>query len=162
VKIHESAASSDPPRESDLVRLTAAAGEAIGTVTRRVDVDAWRRKLEGTGAELLATAGTPLTVAARVVGRDVSDTRALNGVRVSRSALEAVWDELSSMTSAERAALAAVEKGREDVILAGLALLRAFVREFHAPGFTVSDGGLLEGVLLEAVSEERGNASWIR
>jgi exopolyphosphatase/guanosine-5'-triphosphate,3'-diphosphate pyrophosphatase len=92
----------------------------------------------------------------------VADTRALNGIRVSRVALDRVWEDFVVLSAAERARLPAVERGREDVILAGVNLLRVFGTLVGAPGFTASDGGLLEGVLLEAVAAERGEAAWVR
>lgn len=160
VKLQEARAVHDPPAPSDLRRLEESAREAWHVVLSAVDSRAWRRALREGRAVLLATAGTPLTVAAQVTGRDVSDTRRLNGTRVSRQELDLVWDRFCALTAAERARLPAVEPGREDVILAGLALLRSFAHAFGAPGFTASDGGLLEGVLLDAVERERGDAAW--
>lgn len=160
VKLQEASAVGDPPAPSELRRLEEAAREAWLPFLSGLNSRAWCRAFREKRAVLLATAGTPLTVAAQVTARDVSNTRRLNGIRVSREELDAVWDRFCELTAAERAQLSAVERGREDVILAGLALLRSFAAAFGAPGFTASDGGLLEGVLLEAVERERGHAAW--
>jgi exopolyphosphatase/guanosine-5'-triphosphate,3'-diphosphate pyrophosphatase len=161
VKLHEALDPGDPPTPADLSRLETAARDVWTPVLSRIGGSDWQRAFRGGRALLAATAGTPLTIAAQVMGRDVADTRSLNGVRVSREDLDAVWDRFRRLTRTERAALAAVEKGREDVILPGIALLRAFVSAFGAPAFTVTDGGLLEGVLLEAVEREHGGAAWV-
>jgi exopolyphosphatase/guanosine-5'-triphosphate,3'-diphosphate pyrophosphatase len=160
VGIWEAVRPSDPPAAEDLAALEAAAREGLAPLDRSLDAAAWRARLDqGTGM-VLATAGTALTVAARVHGRSIEDTRALCGLVVSRAEVEGVWREFSALTAAQRRALPSMEAGREDVILAGLALLRAFLDRFGATELTATDGGLLEGVLLQAVREARGGAAW--
>ena len=108
----------------------------------------------------MATAGTPLTVAAGHAGLPAGDTRRLNGLWVGRDALAREADRLWSLAARERAALPHVVDGREDVILPGVTLLAAVVDGAGAPGFTVSDGGLPEGALLAEVARVRGQARW--
>jgi exopolyphosphatase / guanosine-5'-triphosphate,3'-diphosphate pyrophosphatase len=161
VKIEEAAAPADPLSSADRGRLEAAAREALRPVEGRLDLAAWKGEFARGQAALVAAAGTPLTAAAHAFGRRISEARALTGAFVSRVALEGVWREFSALTSGARARLPAVETGREDVILAGLALLRAFLDLAGAPGFTVSDGGLAEGLLLDDAAKESGHAAWV-
>lgn len=161
VQLHEalagSATGAGGSPDPDLERR---AVEAFAGLPEAFDAPRWADALAHGTAVLLATAGTPLTVAAQVHGRNIAHTRALNGLWVARAQFERVRTLFGSLSAAERGALASVEPGREDVILAGLALLGAFLDRFGAPGFVVSDGGLLEGVLLAAVRDERGQARW--
>ncbi|MBI5017117.1 MAG: hypothetical protein HZB55_16725 [Deltaproteobacteria bacterium] len=160
VRLWEARSAADPPTQGDLDALEAAAREGLSTLGDRLEEPKWRARAGQGRGMVLATAGTALTVAAQVHGRSVSDTRALCGLRASRDQVEAVWREFAALTAAQRGRLPSVEAGREDVILAGLALLRAFLDRFDATEVTVTDGGLLEGVLLEAVRGLRGEAVW--
>lgn len=160
VSLWEAVRPADPPGRADLLRLQAAAEAAVSALGDAIDGLLWADRLRR-GALFLATAGTALTVAAEAHGRSIRDTRALGGLLVGRAEVEAVWRRFSSLGSAGRRALASVETGREDVILPGLALLRALLDRHGAGSMTVTDGGLLEGVLLEAVAKERGEARWV-
>jgi exopolyphosphatase/guanosine-5'-triphosphate,3'-diphosphate pyrophosphatase len=164
VKLFESLPPVDspiPPNPATLERLDALAAAAFQGLPASLHTDRWSAAVACGRVAVVATAGTPLTVAAEVLGTSIADTRALNGALIGRDDLERVWSRFVALSAPERLLLPSVESGREDVILAGLALLRAFLSHFRVPAFTVSDGGLLEGVLLEAVSAERGTAGWI-
>ncbi len=160
VGLWEAIGASDPPTREDRERMGAACRAAWDGLPGGIPPPSWRRDLREGGAALLATAGTPLTVAAMVLGRPAGDTRALSGAVVGAGDLRRVADRLWSATREERAGWPSVEPGREDVILAGVGLLEALVERVGSPELRVSDGGLLEGVLLEAVEQERGVAGW--
>ncbi|GAB4271661.1 MAG: hypothetical protein Kow0092_26460 [Deferrisomatales bacterium] len=161
VALHEVVRPADPPGARDLSRFAAAASEALGALPGPLQPASWREAFRAGVACLVATAGTPLTAAAEYLGRPVADTRALTGVRVPGWALERIWERFTAMTCAERARRPSVEAGREDVIVAGLALLREVVQGAGAGEVVVSDGGLAEGELLRAVEAERGAARWM-
>ncbi|GAB4249961.1 MULTISPECIES: Ppx/GppA phosphatase family protein [Deferrisoma] len=158
VSLWEAGAWSDPPAPRERATLTRRAAGAWDGLPDRLADPRWTRELGAGRAEVVATAGTPLTVAAEAFGLAIRDTRALSGRWVPREALAQVAERFWAMTRAERAALPSVEPGREDVILPGLSLLETFLDRYGAAGFRVSDGGLLEGILLEAVERERGRA----
>jgi exopolyphosphatase/guanosine-5'-triphosphate,3'-diphosphate pyrophosphatase len=157
VRLAEEVPLSDPPTGEEHARILQRARDDLYPAAERFYAPAWRERFESATAGLVATAGTPLTVAAQVTGRPVRDTRALTGVRVSARQLEDMIQSYAALTKAQRAALPAVERGREDVILAGLALLAEFTKIFGAPDFIVCDGGVLEGALLDAVGRQRGS-----
>ena len=160
VGLWEEVGASDPPTREDRERMGAACRAAWQGLPPDLPPPSWRPDLEAGRAALLATAGTPLTVAAMVLGLPVGDTRALSGAAVAADELGRAADRLWSATRQERAGWPSVEPGREDVILAGVTLLQTLVERVGSPGLRVSDGGLLEGVLLEAVERERGTAGW--
>ncbi|WP_025321380.1 Ppx/GppA phosphatase family protein [Deferrisoma camini] len=148
----------DPPGPGDLGAARAACRAAWERLGPAFDPCRWADDLGSGRAEVVATAGTPLTVAAQVTGRPVSQTRGLSGVWVERRGFDEVFRAFRTCRRADRARLPSVEPGREDVILPGLVLLETFLDRFSAPGFRVSDGGLLEGGLLHAVEQARGAA----
>ena len=55
------------------------------------------------------------------------------------------------MALAERRALPGMPAGREDVIMAGMAITLAVMEEGGFARLTVTEGSLLEGLLLSAV-----------
>ncbi len=160
VSLWEAAAVSDPPDPSERRALASEVARALEGLAAAVRPHAWRERFRAGQAALVATAGTPLTVAAGCAGLPPGDTRRLNGRWVDRDALAREADRLWSLATRERAALPHVVDGREDVILPGVALLAAVVDGAGASGFTVSDGGLLEGALLAEVTRVRGGARW--
>lgn len=160
VRLAEEVRAADPPSGEDRDRLDIDAADAFAPLLHFIDLQRWRERFAEGRAVFLATAGTPLTVASHLTGRSIRDTRALNGVTVHIGDVRRIRASWSAMGAAERAALPAVEKGREDVILVGIALLDTALGLVGADRFTVGDGGLLEGILFDAVEKERGQASW--
>lgn len=158
VRLYEQWPLDDPPTPGQWEVLSQAAREAFSPAASRLDAPAWGRRFAQGEGLFVATAGTPLTLAAEFFTIPVSNTRELNGRRMSEADFRKIADRFRGMTKRERAALPSVAPGREDVILPGIALLGEFMKRFGARGFTVSDGGLLEGVLLQAVERERGGA----
>ena len=97
---------------------------------------------------LVGTAGTATTLAAIDLEMTDYDYRRVNGHWLTRAKVAAILRQLLSLTPRERLAVPGMEKGREDLIVAGgLVTLKAIDR-FGFDGMKVSDFGLLEGVLL--------------
>ena len=64
-----------------------------------------------------------------------------------RAQLDALWDCLAPLTPAERAQAYCMEERRAEVILYGIAILRAFMDSFQIGQVTVSEADNLEGFL---------------
>ncbi len=160
VSLWEAAGVSDPPDPSERRAMASKVARVLDGLAAAVRPRSWRERFRAGKAALVATAGTPLTVAAGRSGLSPGDTRRLSGSWVGRGALVQEADRLWALSTRERAALPHVVDGREDVILPGVTLLAAVVDGAGARGFTVSDGGLLEGALLAAVARVRGRARW--
>lgn len=109
-------------------------------------VPAQKRRIVGTG-------GTAATLAALERGVDVADIRPerLNGTELELPAVERWLAEMKRMSPAEREALKGVDRGRADVLPAGIAVLLEIHHVFRSSGMTVSLSDLLEGCLLEAI-----------
>lgn len=97
---------------------------------------------------LVGTAGTVTTLAALDMQMSEYDWRRVNNYSISYHTLQAWYDRLCTMTPLEREALTGMEKGRGDLIIAGLEIVLGILRAMHSERLIVSDFGILEGLLL--------------
>jgi exopolyphosphatase/guanosine-5'-triphosphate,3'-diphosphate pyrophosphatase len=104
---------------------------------------------------LVGTAGTVTTRAALVLERAEYDWRRVNNLALNRRALFGLQQRLQRLGVAEREALPGMEKGRGDLIVPGLQLVLSVMALFGKESLTVSDFGLLEGLLLNLAQRER-------
>jgi exopolyphosphatase / guanosine-5'-triphosphate,3'-diphosphate pyrophosphatase len=103
------------------------------------------------GAHLVGTAGTVTTLAALDLGLQSYDAARVHGHRLDRLAIARQFERLAGLTVQERGALPALEPGRADLIVPGLAIVTVTMTEVEADGLVVSDAGLREGMMAEAV-----------
>jgi exopolyphosphatase/guanosine-5'-triphosphate,3'-diphosphate pyrophosphatase len=109
----------------------------------------------GTIDALVATAGTPTTIASLKHGMDYAtyDPARINGTILHANEPEYYLQQLLSVPFEERERLVGV--GRADLILAGILLFEAFFGMLNQEECTVIDDGLREGVAL-ALCERSG------
>ncbi len=100
------------------------------------------------GATLVGTAGTATTLAAISLGMTDYDYRRVNNHILTREDIRRIFGMLLPLSSAERLTVPGLEKGREDLIIAGILITLSTMDSFGFDRMTVSDFGLLEGVLL--------------
>jgi len=130
---------SDPPDPWELRAVSYYAAQRIEDGTRPFGRRRFRR--------LIGTAGTFTTMAAMDRGMTRYDPDRINGARLSTAAVRGWADRLGRMTDAQRLRLPGMEKGRERYIVPGSLLIVAAMEKFRLNGVTVSDAGLLEGIL---------------
>lgn len=99
-------------------------------------------------AELVGTAGTATTIAAIKLEMVDYDHHAVNNFTVSRSDIAEIFFSLSHLSLQERLSVKGLEKGREDLIIAGLVITTSVMDRFGFNRMKVSDFGLLEGLVL--------------
>lgn len=100
---------------------------------------------------VVGTAGTVTTLAALDLGLREYDAARVHGHRLSRGAVERLRDRLGSLSVAERAALPCLESGRADLIIPGTAIVLATLEATGLATVVVSDWGLREGIMAEAI-----------
>jgi exopolyphosphatase / guanosine-5'-triphosphate,3'-diphosphate pyrophosphatase len=100
---------------------------------------------------LVGTAGTVTTLAALDLGLVRYDGARVQGHVLSRAAVDGLAARLGGLTVAERAALPCLEPGRADLIVPGTAIVTVTMDLARVEHLKVSDYGLREGVLLEAM-----------
>ncbi len=103
----------------------------------------------------VATAGTPTTIAAFKQGLDYAhyDAQKVNGTTLSISDLEEALSRLLKMQPKEREHWVGV--GRDDLIVAGVLIVKAIMIEAGFSEMLVIDDGLREGVALEKCAKKK-------
>ena len=104
-------------------------------------------------AHLVGTAGTVTTLAALDLGLARYDAARVQGHRLSRSAIDGLAARLGGLTVSERGALACLEPGRADLIIPGTAIVTVTMDLTGVETLRVSDYGLREGVLMDAIEK---------
>ena len=130
---------SDPPHPWELRAVSFYAVRRIEDGTRPFGGRRFRR--------LIGTAGTFTTLAAMERGMTRYDPDRINGARLSAAVVRRWADRLGGMTDAQRRRLPGMEKGRERYVVPGALLIIAAMERFRLNGVTVSDAGILEGIL---------------
>ncbi len=101
-------------------------------------------------AVLVGTAGTATTLAAISLKMTDYDYRLVNNYVIGLDEIKEIFSTLLPMTPEERLAVPGMEKGREDLIIAGILITLKTMEMFGFQRLKISDFGLLEGVLLSA------------
>lgn len=100
------------------------------------------------GVPLIGTAGTATTLAAISMEMRDYDYRKVNNAVISRDSIREIYERLLPLSPEERLMVPGLEKGREDLIIAGTLLTLLTMEMFGADTLKVSDYGLLEGLVV--------------
>jgi exopolyphosphatase/guanosine-5'-triphosphate,3'-diphosphate pyrophosphatase len=100
---------------------------------------------------LVATAGTPTTLASIELGMEKYNADLVNGFVLSREMISRIFLKLIRLPAKERIGVIGLPRGREDVIIPGIIILLKSMDWFSEDEVVVSDGGLLEGVALSLI-----------
>jgi exopolyphosphatase/guanosine-5'-triphosphate,3'-diphosphate pyrophosphatase len=101
-------------------------------------------------ARLVGTAGTVTALAALDLDLATYDVRRVQGHVLSAPRIERLLERLARLTVVERGRLPGLEPARADLIIPGVAIVRATMHRLHVDALTVSDAGLREGILVDA------------
>jgi len=103
---------------------------------------------------LVGTAGTVTTLAALDQQMTEYDWRQINNYVMPLSKIQYWQQLLTPLSSLERESLPGMEAGRGDLILAGIEIILGVMQLLNNASLTVSDFGILEGLLLSLESSE--------
>lgn len=103
---------------------------------------------------LVGTAGTVTSIAAIIHHVVPFDPERINNRLLFRGAVAGLLRDLGAMTIAQRSVMESLQQGREDLIIAGIALTLATMDVFGVDRLTVSDAGIREGLMLAAMEGE--------
>jgi exopolyphosphatase/guanosine-5'-triphosphate,3'-diphosphate pyrophosphatase len=140
-----------------VVRLTEGKG-SVAAITDKIDreLGGLRDELAKKGvlplledATLVGTAGTVTTLAAISLQMTDYDYHRVNNHVLTHAEVQRIYELLLPLSPAERLSVPGLEKGREDLIIAGTLLTLRTMELFSFPTLTVSDFGLLEGLLVK-------------
>ena len=149
VHLAESLITTNPPTLEDLLSLR----NSIKNLLHSVDFnrDILNSIIDKSQCSLIGTAGTVTTLAAIDQQLERYDPQKINNYRLSLNTVEDIYHLLSSTSLDERKAIIGLDEGREAVILPGAAIVLEIMDYFNFDQLTVSDAGLLEGILLDAL-----------
>jgi len=144
--------SSDPPTKEELCRMEEEIG---GELTKIFPL---KGKKLGNSSRLIGTAGTVTTLAAIDQSLRSYEPEKVRGYVLKKDRINSIYNYLAMLPISERRKIPSLERGREDLILAGSAIVLKTMALAQLDGMTVSDTGLLEGVALDQM-ERRDNES---
>jgi exopolyphosphatase/guanosine-5'-triphosphate,3'-diphosphate pyrophosphatase len=98
---------------------------------------------------MIATAGTATTIAAIEKRMTSYQHEKIHGTVLEMLDIQVIIDELRAKSISERRKISGLQKGREDVILAGAIILDRVMRRLGYDVVTVSDRGLKWGLFYE-------------
>ena len=102
------------------------------------------------GPRLVGVGGTVRNLAAAAQRlRDLPDAGGVQGVRIPADTLDELIARLAALPAADRSRIAGIKPSREDLILAGAAVIRATMTAGGFPELEATEAGLREGVFFE-------------
>ncbi len=147
VRMTERFLKSDPVTDDEFWNCEAAIDQALSSMIP------WRQGLEkemGKGLELVAVAGTAVTLAMLQLAAKDYDRNLLDGFKISRGDAHRLVEELKWRSVQERKLMTGMEVKRADVILAGAMIFWRVMEVLNFSHATVSTRGLRYGVLFGA------------
>ncbi|MEO2082633.1 MAG: Ppx/GppA family phosphatase, partial [Desulfurobacteriaceae bacterium] len=149
VFLHESFLKSDPPERGELLSMESFIEEELKPI---------RESIGNVGFEVYAVGGTITSVVAMEEKMEVYRPEVVHSYTVTREMVEKWYYRLSSIPSSERKKVVGLEEGRVDVIVPGLAFFKVFCELFGVERLTVSELGLLYGLVLREVKKWKGKS----
>jgi len=141
VRLTESCVTNDPITTGEYQAMKDATLKALKEVELFWEDNLQRPKC------LVGTAGTVTTLAAIVQGMSEYDANKIDGFHISDQGFQDLKDNLLTKTNAQRLAIPGLEKGREDVIVAGVAIIDVMKSHWGYATLISVDSGLLVGLL---------------
>ena len=132
----------DPPTPPELERL---AEDVHGLIDAELEGEAMVQAREG-----IAVAGTPTSLAAIDLELDPYDPNAVQGHRLSLSAIQRMCSQLAAIPLAERLEVTGLHPDRAPTIVAGIVILTQVMRAFGLSEIEVSEHDILYGAALES------------
>lgn len=134
------------PPEPPTSRALATIRAAIAAATSETKLPALPQ-----GATLAGSGGTATALAALDLGLTAYDATRVQGHCLSLTRLRELIDQLARLDVAGRNHLPGLDQGRGEILLAGALIYQHLLPLLDATALTVSDAGLLEGILLSTL-----------
>ncbi len=143
----------DPPDMKAIEESICEIREALMPAFSSIHSYMSRPELASQPLRLVGTAGTATTLAAMRLGMTHYEPYRVNGLELTGDWLQETIDLLSRTPVAARRSIPGLESGREDIILGGALIVREILEGMSKSGLTITDGGLLEGLLIDCVED---------
>jgi exopolyphosphatase/guanosine-5'-triphosphate,3'-diphosphate pyrophosphatase len=106
---------------------------------------------------VVGVGGTATTLAAMALGMEKYDPRRIRGYVLGSQELDKLWNFLTGMKIHARRSISGLDSKRADIILGGIAIFQDILHITEFKELTVSDGGLLLGLLTGLIDKESDN-----
>jgi exopolyphosphatase/guanosine-5'-triphosphate,3'-diphosphate pyrophosphatase len=147
--------------------ISLSAGAALFTELAATDdlqpaIDAFSDKLRGflkkySGAtaktSVVATGGTATALAVLDLALDHYDEKKVHGHGLTKDGIMKISADLAAMSPTARDFLPGLEKGRGNILMAGLEIYQEILATIEVEGMIISDSGLLEGIMLSCLEQ---------
>ncbi len=100
---------------------------------------------------MIGTGGTATSMAALDLDLDRYDEQKVQGHTLPRARLTELWQRLVALSATERNLLPGLQDGRGEILLAGIRIYQVLLELLELQQVTISDAGLLEGILLSGL-----------
>jgi exopolyphosphatase/guanosine-5'-triphosphate,3'-diphosphate pyrophosphatase len=148
VNLSEELITTDPPSPADIASVGREIDAHLGPLKEDlIDRGLAPKKFVGTG-------GTVTTLAAMDLGLGEYDPDRVNMHAISRGRLARIEEMLVSLPLEGRRDIRGLDPERADLIIPGILLTIRLMDSFSFPAVTVSDHGLLEGLIKEMNNED--------
>ena len=115
----------------------------------------WLQGAGSDGRRLVGIGGTVRNLAAAAQRAAGEPSNGVQGVLISRDALEDLVARLAALPAAERASVPGIKPARADLILAGAVVVQGALEAGGFDGLEVTEAGLREGVFFERLLADR-------
>jgi exopolyphosphatase/guanosine-5'-triphosphate,3'-diphosphate pyrophosphatase len=149
VRMYEKYLESDPPSSDELEALRAEVLEALDAVKPELAVP--------NGARFIGVAGTVSQLAILKAGVPVYDPDVTHHAVLSHGDVRLIARRLASLPYTQRKNVKGLEAGRVDVIVAGAEILLCVLEAFDAPEILTSEKDILDGLVIQLLSEEESD-----
>lgn len=140
VRLVEAHLHNDPPSADDFRAIKETVSAHLDSVEKH-----WRQISDHAPKHLVGTAGTVTTLAAVQLNMTTYDAHRINNHVMQKDEFTELKERLLAMNHAEREMVPAIESGRADLIIAGLAMIEAIMERWNYRALISVDAGLLEG-----------------
>lgn len=148
VRLMEIFLKTDPPTRRQLHQLTEYILEKLAAPQRRLGRSAWDRAI--------ATSATAAAVAGAIARVPRSKREEIDRFRISAAQVRRLYVDLAAMPLAGRRRVTGIGPRRAEIIVPGLAVLAAFLREFGFDACYYSSAGVRDGIIADLAARNVG------
>ncbi|MCG8512748.1 MAG: Ppx/GppA family phosphatase [Halanaerobiales bacterium] len=109
-------------------------------------------EVNGETMALVGTGGTVTTLAAIDLQMEAYDSKRIDRYCLTRARIAEILSCLSRLSARERSGIPGLQKGREEIIIAGTVILAEIMTTFGFKEMTISEQGILLGLIRELVN----------
>ncbi len=148
VKLTEGFIKSDPVSNNEIEKLNKIIKNELKSLKNKLS--------NFNNSTFVGTAGTVTTLAAIDQNLTLYNPLRINNYVLKKKAVDRIFDDLKPKTMKERLNIPALEKGREDLIIAGTAMVQLAMEAFGFNEMVVCDFGLREGIVIDLYNKMYG------